>query len=73
MTHMPIVLVLIPPEVDPATKVQVQIVYLRDTRKNRGGKKWAKKEKSPVKDVLSVQLPLWATESGFQEEILEKE
>ena len=39
MTHMPIVLVLIPPEADPATKVQVQIVNLRDTRKNRGGRR----------------------------------
>ena len=62
-----------PPRSRPCNKSSSANSFLRDTRKNRGGRKWAKKEKSPVKDVLSAQLPLWATESGFQEKILEME
>lgn len=35
MIPMHIVLVLVPPEVDTATWIQIQTIYLRDTRKQR--------------------------------------
>lgn len=36
MIPMHIVLVLVPPEVDTATWIQIQTIYLRDTRKQEG-------------------------------------
>lgn len=62
--YLPVsLLVCVLPEVDCWTKILVQVTYFGDDPK-----KWVKanirgKEREPIKDELSGNLPLWVTGS----------
>lgn len=73
MIQLPVVLLLVPPEIDPKTRVQIQVVHVKGARKTEEWKSERRKRRQPVNDVLSIQLPLWTTGGQFPEGTLEME
>lgn len=60
----PTVLVLVPIEADPETRIQLQEVDLVGSPKHSSRGEWGGetgKERQPIKDAPLHQLPLWAT------------
>ena len=70
--HICNVLVYIPQEVDSETRVQVQVIYLRDARNFTWGvRTWAKKGSQPMEGMFQSQLPLGTQDNGVKSAVPE--
>lgn len=55
----------VPPNVNPDTKIWMQVVYLEGDPGNTcwGGETWHGKERKPTKGILLMGLLLWPTKA----------